>query len=462
MDPLLECIARFANRHGMFPPGAKIGLAVSGGADSVFLLHALHALAPRWNLRLSVLHLDHGWRAGSAADATFVQELAASMGLPFHLRRESAPKATENQEEAGRAVRRRFFEELRATEALAAVATGHTRSDQAETVLFRLLRGSGPSGLAAILPVTREGLIRPLLATTREEIVAWLQTHGLPWREDPTNADSRFARNRIRHETLPKLAADYNPNLTAILAHAAAIAQDEEAYWANEIEIRSARYLKLEGRAVFLDTAALCGEHPAVTRRLLREAIRLVRGDLRRIDFEHLERLLELSLQKEGDGRLILPGVDAFRSFGIIRLTEPGADLRRPYEVVLSVPGCTDVAEAGFIDTELVGFSADPAVERDYNESEAVLDWDLLAGPLVVRNWEPGDRYRPAGRGSETLVKTLFQEAGVPIWERKHWPVITARRQIVWVQRFGPSETLAPGLRTRTILRIRRRIRDVQ
>ena len=168
---MLDRVAEFITRHRMFDAGQRVGVAVSGGADSVFLLHALRELAPRWNLDLSIIHIEHGIRgAASLADAEFVAQLAATFNLPFYLHQANVPAIGGNLEESARNVRQAFYAELIASGAVNRIATGHTRSDQAETVLFRILRGSGLTGLAGILPVTREGLVRPLLATGRGEI----------------------------------------------------------------------------------------------------------------------------------------------------------------------------------------------------------------------------------------------------------------------------------------------------
>jgi tRNA(Ile)-lysidine synthase len=214
---MLDRAAEFIARHRMFEPGQRVGVAVSGGADSVFLLHALRELAPRWNLELSIIHIEHGIRgAASLADAEFVAQLAATFSLPFYLHQANVPAIGGNLEEAARNVRQTFYAELIASAAVNRVATGHTRSDQAETVLFRILRGSGLTGLAGILPVTREGLVRPLLATSRDEIECWLRERGIAWREDATNRDLRYARNRLRHEILPLLRDAFNPRPCAV------------------------------------------------------------------------------------------------------------------------------------------------------------------------------------------------------------------------------------------------------
>src|SRR5579862_4935413 len=208
---MFDRIADFIERYDMFPPGVRVGVAVSGGADSVFLLHALLELAPRWNLHLAVVHIDHGVRgAASRADADFVQDLAARHNLPFHLRRADVPSIDGNLEQAARRVRQAFFAELVATGAVDRIATGHTRSDQAETVLYRILRGSGLAGLSGILPVTQERVVRPLLDLDRGEIECWLRTRNIAWREDETNQVLPYAKNRPPHEILPPLMKDLN------------------------------------------------------------------------------------------------------------------------------------------------------------------------------------------------------------------------------------------------------------
>jgi len=207
---MLDRVAEFIARHRMFEPGQRVGVAVSGGADSVFLLHALRELG----FDLSVIHIEHGIRGeASIADAEFVAQLARNFGLPFHLRRADVPAIEGNLEEAARKVRQAFYTELIASHAVDRVATGHTRSDQAETVLYRILRGSGLTGLSGILPATNENVVRPLLQIDRSEIETWLRDHGIAWREDETNRDRTYARNRLRHEILPLLRDVFNPQL---------------------------------------------------------------------------------------------------------------------------------------------------------------------------------------------------------------------------------------------------------
>jgi len=255
---LLNRISQTIERYAMLQSGQRVGVAVSGGADSVCLLYALRELAPRWKLSLHVLHLDHGLRgAESRNDAEFVRRLAAHLALPVTIRAVDLSSHAGNLEQAGRQTRVAFFRELIQSGEVDRVALGHTRNDQAETVLFRFLRGAGTAGLAGIRPVTSDGIIRPLLETDRSEVEAFLRTCGVAWREDSTNGSLDFARNRIRHHLLPQLAEEWNPAITEALSRTADWALEEEAYWQTEIDALAARTLVEREGAVLVRAADL-------------------------------------------------------------------------------------------------------------------------------------------------------------------------------------------------------------
>lgn len=446
----------------MLAAGQRVGVAVSGGADSVCLLRALIEVAPRWNVALSVLHLNHELRGReSDADEEFVRGLASHFGLPFHCQRVDVRRIAyatrDNLEQAARKVRREFFLDFLGRGALDRIALGHTRSDQAETVLFRFLRGAGITGLAGMRPVTSEGFIRPLIEVTRPEIHAYLLDHAIRWREDSSNADRTFARNRIRQDLLPALSHDWNPNLMETLAGVARTAQDEEDYWHAEIgRIVSGRFVEQPPAVLF--RADWVRELPrAVARRVLRKAIESAKGDLRAIDLLHVEQMLELINSKEGSGRIQAPGLDVFRSFDWVRLAPPGTDTleNRDYEVQAEVPGRTVLPnEGGTLCFELVEAGETGSPTCVYNEEGKDLDWGRISGSLVVRNWRPGDHYHPAGHAGDTKIKILFQEARIPLWERRRWPVILCQDSIVWSSKFGPATEYAATPLTRTILKV--------
>ncbi len=435
----------------MFDPGNRVGVAVSGGADSVFLLHALVELAPRWDLTLHLLHLDHRLRGEeSRGDADFVRELASRLGLPVHAAESDVARLREetgdNLEQAARHARHTFYLGFLQRNELDRIATGHTRSDQAETVLFRFLRGSGTAGLSGVRPVTSEKLVRPLIELERMDIERYLRDKGIAWREDSSNASRDFARNRIRHELLPALIRDWNPALVENLAHTAQWAQNEEAYWDAEMDHLVAALVTLRPPAVLLRAGDLCGLPPAVARRLVRRGVELAKGDLRGLNFQHVERILEMAAAPEGHDRMQAPGLDVYRSFDWIRLSPPGIDglAGRNFRMPVSVPGRFALPDnSSTVELDLV-----------YDSSVSGLDGERLQGSLELRNWRPGDQYRPVGRASEEKIKILFQEARIPLWERRNWPILAIEDHIVWARRFGPAVPYAATSASRSVVRV--------
>jgi len=441
----------------MFTAGDRVGVAVSGGADSVFLLHALQALAPRWNLQLRVLHLDHGLRGEeSAGDAKFVGELAERLGLACHVAQCDVGglkwKDRDNLEQTGRRARREFYMGFLRDGSLDLVATGHTRSDQAETVLFRFLRGSGTAGLAGVRPVTTDGMVRPLIETEREDIERYLREAGISWREDSTNASPDFARNRIRHSLLPQLTREWNPALRENLARTAEWAQDEEAYWEAEIERLAALRFTVRPPAVLFRSEDMRTAPPAVARRLIRRAIQLVKGDLRDICFQHVERILRMARAGEGDGRMQVPGLDVCRSFDWIRVAPPGT-APREFRLPVQPPGEFVLPDGSRVKVELIESSGE--CNCVYNSKVvAILNWGEESGSVELRNWRPGDRYHPIGRAKPEKLKFLFQEARIPLWERQEWPILTIGENIVWARHFGPALNHAATAASRSVLRV--------
>jgi len=456
---LIEQVAATIARYRMFEPGHRVGVAVSGGVDSVCLLHVLRELAPRWNLRLTVLHLNHGLRGReSDEDAEFVRGLAAQFELPFLAAQAGLSPDAENLEQAARDARLAFFRDAMAEHGLNRVAVGHTRSDQAETVLFRLLRGAGTAGLAGIRPVTSIGIVRPLLEVDRAQVEPFLRERRATWREDSSNRSRQFARNRIRHELLPALAREWNPAIYNTLAQIADWALAEESYWDQEMNRLAAEHLVEQGPSILLQTDCLRELPLAAGRRLVRHAMESVKGDLRAVDFGHVNAVMDLAQATEGHGRLQAPGLDIMRSFNWLRFSVPvrNALEQRNYRVPVIVPGTVPVPGS----TLAVSLQVIEKPEHSglcnsvYNKEMVSVDWERLSGPLELRNWRPGDQYQPTGRAGAEKIKTLFQEYRVPLWERRHWPVLMDGEIIVWARRFGPAAGLAAGSGTRKLLQI--------
>jgi tRNA(Ile)-lysidine synthase len=423
----------------------RIGVAVSGGADSVFLLTALHQLG----VAAAVLHVNHKLRAAeSDADETFVRALAEKLSLPFHTA--SLPPGEGNIEQEARRLRYKFFADSIDNGICDSVATGHTLDDQAETVLFRFLRGAGTAGLSGIRSSTLAGkIIRPILELRRGEIREWLTACNIAWREDASNADVDYQRNRIRMNVLPELT-QLNPSLPLVLASTAAWASAEEDYWTAELDRLESDFLAVAPETVLIDIEPFAHLRVAVQRRLLRRAIERVRGNLRAIGFHHVEAIRALMATREGSGRIQLPDLDVYRSFDRLRLAPQHFDARldRDFSVPLAVPGETSLPERLLtINAELI--AASPVYNSDVN----ALDWEKCSGSLHLRNWRPGDQFERAGHsGAAVKIKTLFQEYRIPLWERRRWPVIVTGESIVWTRRFGAARNFAVSPQTRSVL----------
>jgi tRNA(Ile)-lysidine synthase len=310
-SPLLTAVRKSLEGLGMPAPGATILVGLSGGPDSVALLDALVQVSRRRGFRVAAAHLDHGLREGSQEDARFCAELCRRLDVP--LRAGTADVSSQARadgggvEQAARRARYRFLRGVGRELGACGIAVAHTRDDQAETVLLRLLRGAGRTGLAGMRPRSA-GVIRPLLGVPRREVLAYLEARGLPWREDPSNADLRLTRNRVRHELLPYLEARFNPRLREALARTGALLADEAELLgalAGELYQRLAR---TEADGVWLDRDSLAGAPRALARLAVRRALAET-GGLRGVAAGHIERFLDLVGSKApAVRRLPLPG----------------------------------------------------------------------------------------------------------------------------------------------------------
>lgn len=414
-----------------------MAVAVSGGADSVFLVHALRELYPA---RLSlVLHLNHGLRgAVSDGDAEWVAELAASLGLPVRTERVDLAAFDRNLEQAGRKARLALFRDVVASGAANRVATGHTRSDQAETVLYRLLRGTATTGLRGVLPVTAEGLIRPLLACERPHIEAWLRSRGIGWREDATNANPAFDRNRIRHRLLPLLKQEGWSQVSDKLARIAEVAADEELAWEERVRETAGDLLRRTGPAIVVSVRNLRAIDRALRRRLVLHVVRELKGDTRSISFDHVESVLALLDRASGDGSTCLPGVVVTRSFDWVRF-DPGVR-KWEWDCFVQSSHKLEVLELA---------EGSP----QYNETCCALDADRLPPGAELRGWRAGDRFE-GKQGRRARLKHYFQSARVPVWERVNWPVLAVGSAVIWAEGLGVAESYRVTERTRRILRV--------
>jgi tRNA(Ile)-lysidine synthase len=538
---LAERVLSHIRRQELLMAGDRVGVAVSGGIDSVALLRVLLELRGELGIVLSVVHFNHKLRgAESDGDQEFVAKLAREVDLEFHVDGDDvAERAREDGvsvETAAREVRYGFFRSLlgegggdgpqglkpdsgetpfrgregplfhgdtltRGSEApvlgrvaLTKIATGHTLDDQAETVLMRMIRGAGLRGLGGIHPrilvedddgEISGAIVRALLGVRRRELEQYLKDIGQPWREDSSNINERFTRNRVRKLVVPLLEQEFNPAVAENLAELAEIARGEEDYWQNEISgwlgttvqwsqpewarAVSPSFVQIsmgEPKAVSSQDADLhmkidsapwlvmnasvsrmwfLGEPVAVQRRLVK-AIGENAGIP--LEFKHLEEILRIAAEDGPSGKeLSLPlGWKVVREPEALVFVTP--DLRetappQDYEYELPIPGRVLIYEAGSsIEARAIPAGGDAGYNPDH-----LLDAESLPGPFRVRNWRPGDRFWPAHTKSPKKIKELLQERHVPQAERKSWPGIVSGDEIVWLRGFpAPAKYRAkPG-----------------
>jgi tRNA(Ile)-lysidine synthase len=439
-------VERTIRRHAMLAGGETVLVAVSGGADSVALLHFLVELAPAWRLQLHVLHVDHQLRPDSPADADFVRAFGARLGVPVDV--VTVMVDPQGSVEAGaREARYAALEAAAARLGAHRIAVGHTADDQAETVLMRLLEGAGVRGLAGIPPV-RGRIIRPLIDMHRAALEAALDAAGVSWVEDPTNHDPKFLRNRIRHELLPLLADSYNPGIAAALTRVSALARDTVTALDRAAAVELERLAALDAGAVVLPLGPLRELPRQIAAEVLRQAAARLgsRAPLRAWAHRGLRRALAVPSPRR-----------PFRLGGVtIEVSGPLARLARaPLQALvarpLAVPGRTELPEIGqVLEARIVGAEA-YAVPRD--PSRVAFDADELGGPFTVRPRRRGDRFVPFG-GAERRLKTLLIDAKVPRWDRARVPVIEAGTIIIWVGRLRRSAAARVTARTRRVLEL--------
>lgn len=482
----------------MFRAGDRIGVGVSGGADSVALLRLLAELREQLGIRLAILHFNHQLRGVAAdADEDFVASLAAERGIEFLAgRADVAAEARDhgwNIEDAARRSRYAFFESMVRAGKVTRVAVAHTADDQAETVLARLVRGTGPAGLAAIYP-GKGSVVRPLLDVRRGELREYLEQTGQPWREDASNLDTTRLRARLRHQILPMIERDLQPAIVEHLSRLAQMAREDEAFWVALIAERLGSLAVREGRRLGIRCADLlrplswagtnsdAAAQMTVAKRLVRGIAEEMAGGRLQLTSRHIEQVIHLARESSSGHRTDLPGIFAERSFDWIWFEK--ADQRRPvragaprnraaaepaaepsesmaetnsmaetkeFSYNVQLPGAGEIASVAVPEIgkcfKLKVF--DWSVPARETTTQGILDRDSLQSPLLLRNWHPGDSFRPLGRRNAHKLKQLLRAGRIGVRDRAGWPVLTSAGLLAWSRGFPVAAEFAPRKATR-------------
>jgi tRNA(Ile)-lysidine synthase len=447
-------------RRQLFEPGTRVVAAVSGGSDSVALAWILRELTEAGAVRLiAIAHLDHSLRgAESARDAAFCRDLAAELGLPFDVEAVDVARLAKEHgqsiEEAGREARYAFFERVRARVSADAVATGHTRDDQAETVLMRVFRGAGTKGLAGI-PPRRGAIVRPLIDRRRVELVGWLDAHGRRWVEDSTNADRALTRNWIRHVLLPEITARFGDGVVDVLARGADLARADDSVLSEIAREVAPGIQEGVGDAMQLSVPALCVQPLAIRQRVVRSALKCFGG--RSPSAAHVAAVLRMAESGQparlrlGTRQLELSGAGRVLS---IREARPAGRAASSWTYSLEIPGELELPEAAgrltASPTTLAALGGLSTLKK-LPKGQAVAAG--LEGPLIVRAWRPGDALQVLGLSGRKKVQDLFVDRKVPR-ERRHMVPVVAHPdgRIVWVAGHALGEPFRVSEATKSVV----------
>jgi len=439
----------------MLCPEDRVLVGVSGGPDSVALVHVLFWLRCRYAIDLGIAHLDHGLRPDTAAEETaWVKRLAEDLDVPFFSSRLATFPGHGSLEAWLRTQRYDFLEQTAAQQGFSKIAVGHQANDNAEAVLLHLLRGSGMRGIAGIPPIRGDRIIRPLIRVTRKEILTCLDRLGITWLNDPTNMDVRFDRNRVRHQLIPHLEKDYNANLVQILNRTASICFEEDRWIDDQLApllTRSVAALDSTSLRLRVDSL-VCAPRP-VQRRIIRNALRMWLGNLQRFSAAHIENIVALLPEAQQHRRLHLPrriGAErtvtglCFRRFqspprGRPQATWPAeaVEFTHVIDTAEDLPAAIEIPEAGLRLVFQIERASEHAFEHEVRRScgphRAFFDLKRLTFPLVIRHPKPGDWISPFGLQGTQKLKKLFIDHKIPKPERSRVPLVIGGDTVLWV-----------------------------
>jgi tRNA(Ile)-lysidine synthase len=453
----IQKVKRTISRHQMISEGDSVIVAVSGGPDSVCLLHILHEVKDELQIDLVVAHFDHGLRpAEDERETAFSRTLAQSLQLPFETAkgRLLAKKTGGSKEEVARNARYAFLEKVREKHKAQKIALGHNLNDQAETILMRLLRGSGPSGLTGIPPSRDDQIIRPLTEIERSEIEKYLKAKKLLSVTDSSNLQTDYLRNKIRLELMP-LLEEQQPQLASLLGQTAEILRDEDDY----LERIAEAWLKKEvtrnpDNTLQLSIASFMCLPVALRRRVTRKVIGKLKKDLRRISWDHIETIQRLAQGKKPQAALALPGGAAVkRTYDHLVFSTSVKRKPRPFHHRVEGPGTYEIEEIGRR-LSLEQLKNRKGLRLGGSAWTAFLDAEKLRFPLTLRTFKAGDRFIPFGMKGHKKLKNFFMDLKVPLEQRYSTPILCREGTLVWVCGFRIDDRFKVTSETKRVMKL--------
>jgi tRNA(Ile)-lysidine synthase len=461
----------------MLQPHDSVLVGVSGGPDSIALLHALIALAPGFQVSLGIAHLDHSLRRkASYRDAAFVSSLAQNLDLPVYSEKVDVKgyqrRHRLSPEEAGRRLRYIFYRKIADQEKYNKLAIGHHADDNAESILMHAIRGTGPLGLAGIPPVRDGWIIRPLIKTTRSEILNFLKQNDLIYVTDVSNQNVRYLRNHIRHRLIPYLEENYHPKVSEALNRLGAITRDEEN-WQEEMigPLMASVMLSETPELIEFSIPKLTAIHMAAKRRILRKAITRLKGSIKRISFLHVDAIVTLAEAGPCFGRLDLPAGLLVRRDNDRLVIEQQADridgfsgrdrffsdsAEKPlFEYRIIESETTVSAEEAGVRIQLTQIPVPkPSELSGAGHHVAFFDISRISFPMVLRSIRPGDRFVPLGMDGTQKVKKFFINNKIPRAKRLGCPVLVSGGKIIWLVGHRIDDSVKVTRSTQNVLKV--------
>ena len=455
MDRVLE----YMKKYNMVESGDKIVVGVSGGADSLALLHILNEIKNIFFLELVVAHVHHGLRGKDAdTDAEFVEGICRDWQIPFYIKKvnvkELASKWGLSEEEAGRKVRYDFFEQILKDIKGQKIALAHHRDDQAETILYHLIRGTGLKGLQGMKPVRDGKIIRPLLQISRQQIEEYCREKNLKYRVDLTNKDIVYTRNRIRNLLIPYIQKNFNPNFAESLVRMGDIIREEEEFLSFYSNQKFDKWVVVSDGKVEIPIDFFNSSPKAISRRIVRLAVEKLAKSMDDISFVHTEEVLNMALHSPTGSTLDLPGnLKARKDYeALVILDDKKTYSIPPFQYPITIPGKFYIKE---LELEIVCQQVEKPDVLNKGIWCIYVDKDKIQGGLWVRNRRDGDRFQPLGMGGTKKLKDYFIDRKIPRGERDAIPLVVDENNIIWVVGHQINENYKITKNTKNILQLR-------
>jgi len=460
IDRILDII----KKHNLIENGESVIVGVSGGPDSVCLLHALHSLTQELNIKIFASHINHMLRGEeSEGDERYVRELCERLGITLHTKSFDIKKISRDKglslEETGREVRYHQFALLADHVGAKKIAVAHNKNDQAETVLMRIIRGTGLDGLKG-MEHTRGKIIRPLLDISRCDIEKYCGEHSLNPRIDSSNQQSVYTRNRVRLKLIPYIDKLFETDLVeSVFKMSTLLREDNDFIEESTVSLYNQCILKKQKNEIVLDILKIEHHHRAVKKRIMRNALKELKGDLKGIESIHIEDIIDLSLNGRTGAEVHLPcNVRAAKSYSTLRIFIHCEEARVPcFNKTISIPGVTSVKALG-VQVEVSIEENRGCMEKYANEESDSLiqffDYERLKGGIDIRNRKEGDIFKPLKSNGTKKLKEYLIDNKVPRNLRDEIPLIAKDNEVVWIVGYKTSDKFKVTENTKSVLKL--------